>query len=419
MEARPYRGDDYFRSVDLAKLLRGAEGLAKFPASARASPESLISIGFEAISNLSHLTNSGRQGPENWWFSPENQPMDCGLYLVRDSIILPGGFSSPDYSAGHFFQGRRLGFHQGTGCLLLSDGSLFDGSFAIQDNHRNLPKSRFTFDGEFHSTEELPNPPTRPGLYYFLGNLIPHWGHFLLDGMSRLWALLKMPPSIRKRLTFVCLDNRMPPWAWSLLEPFGIRPENVLFAKEPMRLEQMFVPMESYQTHVNAHPIFQSVFDAVSHRYTTPPSRMVYLSRRRQASRSLENEAELEEFMSGLGFEVVVPELLTVPDQVELARSASVLAGGTGSNMYLALFQRPHSRTLVFAPQNFLLKDDYLLACIGRRHAGFVLGEPHVTSGPWKSRWRLSLSSKVKEYVEQFSLSSSPAAPKMSSAEPA
>jgi hypothetical protein len=82
-----------------------------------------------------------------------------------------------------------------------------------------------------------------------------------------------------------------------------------------------------------------------------PGSRRVYLSRKRTQRRRVANEAAVEEQVRGLGFEVVVPEGLSVSEQVDLFGQAAIIVGASGAAMTNMLFAPAGARVVVFYNQ--------------------------------------------------------------------
>ncbi|MFM5248155.1 hypothetical protein [Aeromonas caviae] len=134
--------------------------------------------------------------PENWTDLKYNQPIDLVCYFGKDIILTPGGYKQPQYLPSTTkINGRRIGLFCGGAGLFLKDGSVIEPTFSTQDSHLSLSSDYFyEKDGEILKRDvKILHEETVEGLCYFLGNLLPHWGHFLLDGISRLWFLLHLP----------------------------------------------------------------------------------------------------------------------------------------------------------------------------------------------------------------------------------
>jgi hypothetical protein len=72
-----------------------------------------------------------------------------------------------------------------------------------------------------------------------------------------------------------------------------------------------------------------------------PPARKLYISRRDSSNRVLENEAEIENVLSAIGFEVVVLSGMSVAEQIELFYSAQCVITPHGAGLTNIVFCRP------------------------------------------------------------------------------
>lgn len=294
---------------------------------------------------------------------------------LREGYVLGSGYVRLTHDA------EGLGrLHAGEGGLLTADYEVFEGSYLRQDHVASLPARYFTFHPETHQPVLRFRPPARrvSGTYYCLGNLLTHFGHFLLDGLPSLWYLLHLPEAYRATLKYVHLGHPIPAWGWAFLVPFGITPEKVVRFTHCTQVEALIVPSASYQTHTASHGTFQAVLDTIRayHASDIKPRKKLFLSRQQQSSRILTNQREVEQHFKQHGYRIIRPENYPVIDQIRLAASATHLAGPVGSNLYLAGFQPPDSHLHVLKPRDYPLQDDLLLAEQGHRHYRESIGSP-------------------------------------------
>ena len=88
----------------------------------------------------------------------------------------------------------------------------------------------------------------------------------------------------------------------------------------------------------------------------------IYISRRRAQRRPLVNEEAVERIAVEEGYSVVYPEELTLEEQVELARRASVIAGPHGAGLSLSLFAQDGLRMVELMPDFYIVDFFYRLA---------------------------------------------------------
>ena len=308
---------------------------------------------------------------------------------LREAYVLGQGYVRQT----QYPDGRNL--HAGEGGVLTADYGVIEGSYLRQDHIASLPARYFAYHPQTGKVvlKQPPQPTKRvSGTYYCLGNLLRHFGHFLLDGLPYLWYLLRLPEAYRASLKYIHLGNPIPSWGWAFLHPFGITPDKVVCFTRCTQVEALIVPSASYQPHTAQHPAFQAVLDTLRMHYAPAavPHQKVFLSRQQQPSRILINQTAVEQYFKQHGYQIIQPENYSIAEQIRLAASASHLAGPIGSNLYLAGFQCPGTTLYVLKPQHYTLPDDQLLAEQGHRHCIEITGSP-LSEHPFpQGEWTLS-----------------------------
>lgn len=254
------------------------------------------------------------------------------------------------------------GRHNHGQLLLARGGRLVDDSYYLRDRSRSLPEDLLEphRDGGEVLLEDLDDLPLRTGSYYLVGSAHAHFGHFLLEGLARLWALA----SLDGDLSFVLYEPDVTSWQLALLASAGVAPERVVHVHEATRFERLVVPARAYNLHNSSSPEQDGLWRRIGDSFESPgtPPR-VYLSRSRFSKRrALLNETEVEDIFASRDFAIVHPETLDIGEQVAIARGAEYLAGSAGSAMYLGAFQRRGARKLIISPVGFSFNDDQLIS---------------------------------------------------------
>jgi capsular polysaccharide biosynthesis protein len=270
-------------------------------------------------------------------------------------------------SGPHIFPGkvikRENDRHWGGQLILDRDFNYIEASYSLLDGGRSLPQD---VDIKSQST-------ALQGTHFFLGSAHSHFGHFMLEGTSRLWAwaeFQKAHPSGK----CIIYETSIPKFALSLLEKFGIGLENILSASQHFQIETLHIPTPSMVTHQwisnRQRDTWITIANKVGDAKFGPK---VFLSRREIPNRSLLNESEFERIFASNGYDIICPETLSISDQINLAANSKTLVGCVGSQMYLAAFQSKGAKNGIIAPSNFFLKDDAILstACHSELYVAF------------------------------------------------
>lgn len=226
--------------------------------------------------------------------------------------------------------------------------------------------------------------------YLYVGNLVSHYGHFLIDTLSRFWPLLREPDR-----DFVLLahapeqDTRWQDVAaiGEILARFGRTPEDIVTFDAPRRVPRVTIPDPSFVERSHAHAVFGELMRFVggpfwSHDIVDRETRPAYLSKSRLAGgvNRLINEADLERELERRGFDVIYPERLTLPEQVSLFATRRFVAGTAGSALHTALMSAPGRRILALNIHQHLHANYALFDRLGGQRA-FYYFVPGSTEG--------------------------------------
>ena len=194
----------------------------------------------------------------------------------------------------------------------------------------------------------------------YAGPAFAHFGHFLLEGLSRLWWTDRVAAPAKVRLVF----HETPPrgrrdaflaksYVTESLRLLGLAPERAVFvADTPLRFDRLMVPSPTLSLGGHAYPGFATAYERIAAAArgggAPKPAGAVYFSRTgiRDERQRVDNEAEIEALMRELGVEVVRPETLPFAEQIRLVGDRRLVVGCAGSAMHLVAFAGPETRVL-------------------------------------------------------------------------
>lgn len=301
--------------------------------------------------------------PKIVWGAPATGPIR-GPAIAQYSAWSRNGLAAPEPQEVDLLEGARVfpgvmqkgehGRHSGGQLLLDNKFNLVRGSYSLLGGGRTLPQDVDT---------DAPAEPLA-GDHFFLGSAHRHFGHFLLEGLARVWAWQDFAADHTDGKC-ILYENRCPKFVINLLGLCGIEQDRILFMDRPLIVERLHVPTPSMLTHRWIHPNQKRTWQRIAGSIAAEgPGDKLYLSRRNVLNRALENELQIEEIFAAAGYAIVVPEDYSVYDQIAMAKCARSIAGPVGSQLYLAAFQWDGAQNLIMAPSNFYLSDDALIASL-------------------------------------------------------
>lgn len=240
-----------------------------------------------------------------------------------------------------------------TGGVYQKKGELVNTSLRLERPPTETDHFRQISPLTLESTEKRGSESVQPylkGRYLFLGYFSHHYGHFLIETLSRLWASQDREYDGYLFLDFVLpRDNpeTLTPLSHHVFRALNIDAAKVHIVLEPTLVEQLDVPQRALAIATNAHKDAGDLFQKISHFYRKSeyqaPSKKVYLSRSQlnKRKRKVLNEVAIEKAFEQAGFDIVHVQTMTWPEQVDLYSQCAVLAGLEGSGLHNSVFMPP------------------------------------------------------------------------------
>lgn len=165
------------------------------------------------------------------------------------------------------------------------------------------------------------------GGHIFGGYFFEHYGHFLLETLSRLWFFKSRPD---KPVVWMSFENAAPQdWHLELLRSLGVENE-LLCINEQAEFAELIVPEAGYVISSRFWPRQVEALQ-LADRVAVVPGKKVWLSRTALKKGVFVNEVQVEWILEQAGWIVFRPEMHTVPEQVKMLSDAAHIAGVEGS----------------------------------------------------------------------------------------
>jgi capsular polysaccharide biosynthesis protein len=259
-------------------------------------------------------------------------------------------------------------YHPAHPGLYAADGSRLEASWPRRGPRREVAA---------HGPARLPGSPPRrrtSGPLVYLGHpFAKHYGHFLTEGIARLWYAFEDADC-----ALLCHDLHVRnPLARTFLDDFvGALPEvrrRLVAFRRPTRIGTVVLPGPSLSNRCEASDVHARAPEAVARallgRAPERTGQPLYLSRSRLAGglRQVRGEAELEARLARAGVAVRHPETLSLRQQIELVNRHAVLVGPTGSALHNLLFGLAPGQPIVHLANRDELPGTYLLIDVVKR----------------------------------------------------
>lgn len=181
----------------------------------------------------------------------------------------------------------------------------------------------------------------------YLGHIRNHWGHFLMDSLSRIWYLLQDNPN-KKAIYFgekIVHENII-----QFFEMIGIDINQLIFINKPTKFDNIIVPEASFVPGKHIHKDFLLAFDKITSNIEINHNiDKVYLSRTNLSSygKTEWGENKIEEQFKQNGYKIVYPEKLSFLEQIKILKSAKEIVCVSGTLPHTLVFAQEKTKVIV------------------------------------------------------------------------
>lgn len=206
-------------------------------------------------------------------------------------------------------------------------------------------------------------------LYDLSGGWPSHFGHFISQGVAKLWGWEDAKAQYPELKAAVQVADRSEhSFEEALLTAYGIDSNDILWIDRPIRAQRIISASLLYQAMAPSfvHPRLHETWDRISTglvKSDLQKHSRLFVSRTSEYSlRTCRNQKEVEDLFRAAGFTVYYPELHSVSEQAAAFSTAEVIAGFGGSAMFNLMHARSLKVLIVLSHESYAAMNEYLLA---------------------------------------------------------
>ena len=192
---------------------------------------------------------------------------------------------------------------------------------------------------------------------YYVPVIMKHWGHFLIDVLSRFWFILDNDKNYK--IAFCSLDfqdgNLQGNYA-EAISYLGVPQDRLLFINSPMRFRRILIPKASFGYNLSISASYirtisylkNAVLNSEIFNELTPEEKIYFTRTNFNRARLMEvGEKDIEELFAACGYCVMSPEKLSFAEQVFYVANCKQFAGLSGTIMHNILFASENSSVTI------------------------------------------------------------------------
>ena len=188
------------------------------------------------------------------------------------------------------------------------------------------------------------------GDYIYGGHINPHFGHFIINTLSRYWSVLQGDFAGKK---VICHGQPGHIERWfsqphikEMFEAIDLHRNDFITFSRPTKIPRIEIPLPSLIENYCVHRVYGTLCHWIGDEIladfplNSASSRPIYLSKLKlkRTYHSAINEDEICDVLVNEGVEIIYPETLSVAEQIALWRSRTFIMGIVGSALHTSCF---------------------------------------------------------------------------------
>ena len=285
------------------------------------------------------------------------------------------------------------------------DGTLFGRAGVLNSDGKYVELSGM--DGKIFGSYPLKSTEYRDETVVYCGYLVNHWGHYLIEGIARLWYCLENDPTVDKYV-FVLDENENREVAGNhreLLQLLNIW-DKVEIINRPITYKEVIVPEPGTRVLRYCSPKFVRMLDTIAENVVPDPSwvpkEKIFFTRSNFAK---DNGYEfglesMDNFFSVNGFEVLAPEKIPLSQTIFYIRNATEIASISGSTPHNMLFAKDGQNLIMM--ERLVMNDDCQLNVnlIRQLHVTHVDANYHLYPVDWCGPYIVGYNDILQRFID-------------------
>ena len=169
----------------------------------------------------------------------------------------------------------------------------------------------------------------------FLGALPSHYGHFITEGLARLWFFLD-PENAHYKGVYIS-DSRNNKFL-DCFRFFGIKDQDLIEITKPTRFRSIFVPEQSIRLQDYYHLKYKETIDKIKEKIEPAKYNKVFFSKAKSTSGRAVGESPIQDVFERNGFTIVYPEKLSMYETISILKGCDEFGSTSGTNIHNSVF---------------------------------------------------------------------------------
>jgi len=192
---------------------------------------------------------------------------------------------------------------------------------------------------------------------FYGGTIYDHFGHFLLDSLSRLYPILNEVRSRNSPILFhypldsLDRENVLNGYVGEFFTLLGLAHEKIVFIDKPLLVSKLYYHEATFSDANFVSDSIKSSYPCLSQKTKTAKRGFISKSKLQSGTGFTSQGEEIDEIFGSLGFDVIYPESIPLQEQIDIVQSYDVLIGFPSSFFHLKLFCKEGAKLIIMFPE--------------------------------------------------------------------
>ena len=177
----------------------------------------------------------------------------------------------------------------------------------------------------------------------FLGALSSHYGHFITEGLARLWFFLD---SENAHYKCVYISDSRNNRFLDCFRFFGIKDQDLIEITKPTRFRSVIVPEQSIRLHDYCHSKYKETIDKIKEKIEPAAYAKVFFSKANSGSGRAIGELPIQNIFEKNGFTVFIPEKMSMYETISVLKGCHEFVATSGTNIHNSIFMEDGKTTI-------------------------------------------------------------------------
>lgn len=178
------------------------------------------------------------------------------------------------------------------------------------------------------------------------GLLFTHFGHVMYELLSRLWYVVEHP-ECEYKIVFNTLWG-IRDWYFEFFDLLGIEKNRIVFCNKAVKYRKVIVPEQTIIKGNHFNNKYKLIYEKMSSNVVAGTDEKVYIStsddKEKRSGVVCSNEIYFENYFRNKGYRVIIPETMTLKENVSIIKGAKEVVATLGTVSHYALFSNVNTK---------------------------------------------------------------------------